>query len=42
MVQLVQTFIFTETLLEFRQLAAEVIAGDEDFLIPYAVHADFL
>ena len=42
MVQLVQAFIFTKTALEFRQATAEVIAGDENFLVPYTVHADFL
>ena len=42
MVQLVQTFIFPEGAGKLRQDAAEVIAGDEDFLIAYAVHADLL
>ena len=42
MVQLVQTFIFPETARKLREDAAEVIAGDEDFLIAYAVHADLL
>ena len=42
MVQLVQAFIFPQGALELRQNAANVIAGDKNFFIPYAVHADVL
>ena len=42
MVQLVQTFVFTKMLRKLRQDAAEVIAGNKNFLVAYAVHADVL